>query len=115
MKGISLSIEIVVVLAIGIIILASILFLMSRSFGTASNDFELQKALQNACQIWATNGCKDSALSVKVDYARPGRTAGACSTQTKACPLFVLGGDSLCTYSGYSSEATCKKRCGCPE
>ena len=104
MKGISLSIEIVVVLAIGIFILSSILFLMSKSFGTASNDFELQKALQNACQIWGTNGCKDSALSVKVDYERPGRTAGDCSTQTKQCPLSG-GADSLCTYSGYSNEA----------
>ena len=115
MKGISLSIEIVVVLAIGIIILASILFLLSKSFGTASNDFELQKALQNGCQIWATGGCRDSAGSVKVDYERPGITAGDCSSQTKACPLFVYGGNSLCAYSGYSSEATCKKRCGCSE
>jgi hypothetical protein len=96
-------------------IVASVLFLTGKSFGTASGDFELQKALQNACQIWATNGCQDSAGSVKVDYVKPGKTSGPCSTQTKACPLFFQPGDSLCSYSGYSTEANCKKRCGCPE
>ena len=109
-----MAIEIVVVIGIGIAIMASILFLMGRSFGTASNDFELQKALQNACQIWSTSRCEDDAGTIKVDYVKPGRTAGSCSTQTKTCPLFG-GSDSLCAYSGYSSEATCKKRCGCPE
>lgn len=114
MKGISLSIEIVVVLAIGVIILATILFLTSKSFGTASNDLELQKALQNACQIWATNGCRDSSGSIEADYVKPGRTGGVCSSGDKGCPLFG-GADSLCAYSGYSLEANCRKRCGCPE
>src|SRR3989344_7646815 len=106
MKGISLPIEIVVVLAIGVVIVASILFLMGRSFGTATNDFELQKALQNACQIWSTSRCQDPGGDIKVDYVKSGRTSGPCSTQTKACPLYQAT-DSLCTYSGYSSEATC--------
>jgi len=109
-----MAIEIVVVIGIGIAIMASILFLMGRSFGTASNDFELQKALQNACQIWSTSRCEDDAGTIKVDYVKPGRTSGSCSTQTKACPLSG-GVDSLCAYSGYSNSDTCKKRCGCPE
>src|SRR3989344_4595478 len=94
-KGISLPIEIVVVLAIGVVIVATILFLTSRSFGTATDEFELQKALQNACQIWATNGCRDPVGSIEANYIKSGRTGGACSTADKGCPLYG-GGNSLC-------------------
>ena len=110
MKGVSLSIEIIVALVLGVIILVSILLVLGNFFGESSTEISREKALQTACQRWTAVQCgTPEAFSIKVKYEELGKATGPCSNVNDECSLA-----DLCDLSGFDNPG-CKKRCGCAE
>src|SRR3989344_2769193 len=99
MKGISLSIEVVVIITIGVVIIATLLFFLGDFFGKSSKDLEREKALQIGCQILVAEERCDIAAwdSITVPFAEYGEAAG---TETSL--------RDLCNNAGFISEESCK-------
>ncbi len=108
-KGISLPINLIVILAIAILVMVVVAAFFVGVFGPSTAGISLDKSLSEACQKWRTlYACADTAKSeVKALYQAPSEASPTEHT--------VL---DLCTKKGWLTGPggvdECKRGCGCP-
>jgi hypothetical protein len=110
-KGISLPIEMIVIIAIAVLVLVVIAAFFIGGAGKLGTTNDVT-AFGEGCQRWVTIGCGISENGINVPGYNP--TGSSMYTDT---------GDSLataCTRMGYtvgapkSNPNSCRARCGCP-
>jgi hypothetical protein len=125
MKGVELPINILVVVAIAVIVLLALVALYFIGFGPFSTSISIEGVKNAACSELVRRGCVDltNTIGVNFDADGDGRVGGVGTWTflTSVCnvsPPAVGAGDNLaslceCQYSR-TSEAVCKRLCGCP-
>ena len=112
MKGLSLPINVIVILAIAILVLVVLAAFFGLNFGISSQSITREQALDRACREFRDlNNCVGTFGNVKVKYIEQGYTGTQCTPTNDLCSL-----DKLCDFSGLDtsgSPSECAKRCGC--
>lgn len=102
LKGISLPIDMLVILAIAVVVLIAVIAVFMGVWTPFASDQQRRAAFQSACSQWASQGCPD----VTVDA-----TQGVPNTVCTAAKNYVLGVvDAGCTADNKNSI---KRACGC--
>ena len=103
MKGLSLPINLVVIIAIAVLVLLAAAAFFAGGFGPASGTVSDSAALNKACGIWQSRGCSDTIADFEIPgyYPAGGNTLGRL---TEACDR-VLGSQEI------SSTSTCYTYC----
>jgi len=122
MKGVELPINILVVVAIAVIVLLALVALYFIGFSPFSTSISIEGVKNAACSELVRRGCADLTNTIGVNFDADGDgDTGATGTwvwRTSVCNVAVGAGDNLaslcnCSYSR-TSEADCKRLCGCP-
>lgn len=98
LKGISLPIDMLVILAIAVVVLIAVIAVFMGVWNPFSSDQQKRAAFQSACSAWATQGCPETALT---------RDSDVC----KKAVGYVLGvsADTDCV----DKKTEIKRACGC--
>lgn len=111
MKGVSLPIEMIVIVAIAVLVLVVIAAFFVGGAGRL-NTVSDAAAFGDGCQRWKTNGCNGLAGNVFIPGYNPTGDV-----------IYEVTGNTLataCTRMGYDADAaitvssSCRARCGCP-
>ncbi len=106
MKGISLPINAIVIVAIAVLVLVVVAAFFSGSLIPASLEMKRQTVLNNACNTWRTAYNCDSNVMIDeelVAYTDPSNPAKESYTVYELCELM-----------GITSEEACRLNCNCP-
>jgi len=107
-KGISLPVEMIVIIAVAVLVLVVIAAFFAGGFGPQVNTIGAQAALTKGCNTWKVRSasCDTSILdSIRVSGYDP---TGKESASGGAKLLYA------CNVLGYSTSADCATACGCP-
>ncbi len=95
MKGLSLPINAIVIIAIGIIVLLALTMFFTSQFSNASSSMSKTEEIQRACATWRMTNCDDNYWNNKNIFNSKNMSA-------------------ICTSAGYPNDkALCKDICGC--
>ncbi len=101
MKGISLPIDMLVILAIAVVVLIAVIAVFMGVWSPFAGDQQKRAAFQSACGQWASQGCPDVTTAA---------TEGVPNTVCAAAKGYVLGAEDGCTAD---SKNNIKRACGC--
>lgn len=109
MKGSSLPVNTIVVVAIAILVMMVVGGFFALNVGQGVNTIEINNAINNACGVLRTTyNCNAASLeSVQVNFKEPGQTEEGPTSLAKLC---VLSG--LAT-TGTDFDNQCAAKCGC--
>ncbi len=106
-KGISLPIEMIVIIAVAVLVLVVIAAFFAGGFGGGSESISANAALVKGCSTWKIRSadCSADMSTINIPGYNP---TGIDSLKTKGDTL-----KTACTSLGYTL-ADCKIACGCP-
>lgn len=110
MKGIALSIRMIVILSMAVLVLLVTAAFFTGEVGTGIDKIALQRAFSEGCTAFRQmHNCAGTTFFVS-GYELPGTTQQA--TFGEICQLRITG-----RLSGLTTEVLneCKRQCGCPE
>ena len=109
MKGSSLPVNTIVVVAIAILVMMVIGGFFALNVGQGVNAIELNNAITNACNVLKTTyNCNAASLaSVEIQFKEPGQTEESPTSLERLCQLSGL------VASGADFNAQCAAKCGC--
>ena len=108
LKGISLPIEMIVIIAIAVLVLVVIAAFFVGGAGKLGSVSDVD-ALGQGCQQWRTQGCSDSPSSITIKgYDPTGK--GSDSDLGTACSRLAYDPNAQ-----WTNQRSCLRACGCPE
>ena len=130
MKGISLPINTLIIVVIGLVVLLGIVAMWFGGFSPFSTSISVEGAKNALCDEEVREGCDDETRMQTIDSFdanKNGAVGAAEATQNfnwgapPACTSATLPanhGDNLASicycFYGRTTEASCRKLCGCP-
>ena len=116
-KGLSLPINLIVILAIAILVMVVVAAFFVGAVTPGIGGISLDSALGKACQVWRdTYACSDDAITIKnVKYKEKGDAAPKDYSVEKLCE--IKGWSESRTVGTGANAVTvneCKRNCGCP-
>ena len=110
MKGISLPINAIVIVAIAVLVLVVIAAFFGGFFSGFVLNMQREDALSKACQNWKLYDCDygriDDATTM---HKEPGDDAARAYTVEELCELMGIS-----TELDNTDDSPCKRKCGCP-
>lgn len=111
MKGISLPIEMIVIIAIAVLVLVVIAAFFVGGAGKLNTSSDVE-ALGQGCQQWKVQGCPGQPSSINIaGYNPTGNAANPTKGDTLATACSRLSYDPS---KPWSDATSCLRACGCP-
>ena len=106
MKGISLPINTIVIVAIAVLVMVVLAAFFSGMFIPSTIEMKREQAMSKACNQWILSyNCNDNGYSdIEVSYTDPSIPDQTKYTLEELCAFFV----------GMDNIAACRLKCACP-
>jgi hypothetical protein len=105
-KGISLPVEMIVIIAIAVLVLVVIAAFFAGGFGPPTNTIVAQAAFSQGCNTWKirSSDCSMNPNQITISSYNPdGKANSGDENLAKACQVL-----------GYPLQSDCARACGCP-